>query len=362
MPNTKTGGNRWVPDIRSENIDTYEESYNGQVEEYKLVNVHPIINGILDKTSFFRTHAGAVWYNRLKNITVLQKLDNLTTNIGALTQLATKDKTSLVSAINEINDKLPISSKIIYVSASGSDETGDGTQAKPYRQISYALAANPRWNAILVEIHVSAGTYNAFSVTNRRVAVILEGKVTIKPEKPTSNCINVSEGGHLAVSASVSDTYELIFDSSTYGIYVSHFSELSVSSTIKKVTFNNISSIIVYATTSSHVTFNADFTVSSTCGPNATIFASYTGSDFIMRFSAASGLINTTTPHAFAAQQLGRFYLRYVNISSKCEIGMHAWEGGMIQYSGGTNSAKTPISTGSGGRIFGGTQSNTPNY
>ena len=107
----KIGRTNIVQDIRPENIDTYtetntQEDGTEQTAEYKIVDAHPIIGGVLDKLAFFRTHASAVWYNKMKNITVLQKLDNLASNIGVLAQLATTDKTSLVDAINEINENL----------------------------------------------------------------------------------------------------------------------------------------------------------------------------------------------------------------------------------------------------------------
>lgn len=104
----KIGRTNIVPDIRPENIDTYTETNTQedgmeQADQYKIVDANPIIGGVLDRLAFFRTHASAVWYNKMKNITVLQKLDNLAGNIGTLTQLATTDKTSLVNAINELN-------------------------------------------------------------------------------------------------------------------------------------------------------------------------------------------------------------------------------------------------------------------
>lgn len=138
MQNPKTGGNRWVPDIRPENIDTYTENNEEQSAEYKIVDAHPIIGGVLDKLAFFRTHASAVWYNKLKNITVLQQLDNLASNIGTLAKLPTIDKTSLVAAVNELNVKTSS-----YISAgllipNGSDLNTYKTPGK-YRTL---LAAN----------------------------------------------------------------------------------------------------------------------------------------------------------------------------------------------------------------------------
>lgn len=123
MQNSKTGGSRWVPDIRPENIDTYTEQDGGQSTQYKIVDAHPIIGGVLDRLAFFRTHASAVWYNKMKNITVLQKIDNLAANIGTLAQLATTDKTSLVNAINELN---------VNLNKATAFETGTGVANEEY--------------------------------------------------------------------------------------------------------------------------------------------------------------------------------------------------------------------------------------
>lgn len=59
MPDTKIGNNRWVPDIRSGKIQTFSEDS----QNYKIVDVHPILNKVLDENAFFRTHAEAVYYN-----------------------------------------------------------------------------------------------------------------------------------------------------------------------------------------------------------------------------------------------------------------------------------------------------------
>lgn len=113
MLNPKLDGAIWTSDTRADKIHTYTETYTPeggteQTAEYKLIETHPIIGGILDKLAFLRTHASAVWYNKLAGITVLQKLDNIASNIGALASLLTTDKTSLVAAVNELNGKIGI--------------------------------------------------------------------------------------------------------------------------------------------------------------------------------------------------------------------------------------------------------------
>lgn len=132
MPNTKTGGNRLVPDIRPEMIATFEETNiiqkdddteETQVQQYKILDSNPIINGVLDKFSYFRTHAEAVWYNKLAGITMLQKINNIISNIGVLSELLTTDKTSLVEAINELNSKQPVLEENAKKLSIGIDET-----------------------------------------------------------------------------------------------------------------------------------------------------------------------------------------------------------------------------------------------
>ena len=84
MQDAKTGGNRWVPDIREDEITEFQEQNGDETATYKAVNVHPIISRILDKLAFFRTHVSAVWYNKLANKTVKDKLDEIDTSISSL--------------------------------------------------------------------------------------------------------------------------------------------------------------------------------------------------------------------------------------------------------------------------------------
>lgn len=86
MQNPKTGGNRFNPDIRPSEIDTYTETNGEQTAEYKIINAHPIIGGILNKLAFFRTHAAAVYYNRLANKTVKEKFDDVDAAVGELNE------------------------------------------------------------------------------------------------------------------------------------------------------------------------------------------------------------------------------------------------------------------------------------
>lgn len=79
--NPKTG-TTWAPDIRPEEIEEFdEEASDGAIAQYKAVDNHPILNKVLDKMAFFRTHAGAVWYNLLDRKTLLAKLNEMDAEI-----------------------------------------------------------------------------------------------------------------------------------------------------------------------------------------------------------------------------------------------------------------------------------------
>ena len=80
MPNTKTG-TTWAPDIRPGAIEKFDEELNGAIAQYKAVDTHPILNKVLDKMAFFRTHAGAVWYNLFERKTLLTKIHEMDVEI-----------------------------------------------------------------------------------------------------------------------------------------------------------------------------------------------------------------------------------------------------------------------------------------
>lgn len=109
MSDTKTGGNRWVPDIRPENMDTYTETHTPegggaeQTEEYKITDAHPVIGGLLNKLAFFRTHAAAVWYNRLGKITMKQKIDEMQVDIDRMDGLIGRPGFAFYTGANPIN-------------------------------------------------------------------------------------------------------------------------------------------------------------------------------------------------------------------------------------------------------------------
>ena len=103
MQDAKTGGSRWVPDIREDEITEFQEQNGDETATYKAVNVHPIISRVLDKLAFFRTHVSAVWYNKLANKTVKDKLDEIDTSINSLNSSLTPVEIDIETTINGIH-------------------------------------------------------------------------------------------------------------------------------------------------------------------------------------------------------------------------------------------------------------------
>ena len=108
MQDAKTGGSRWVPDIREDEITEFQEQNSDETATYKAVNVHPIISRVLDKLAFFRTHVSAVWYNKLANKTVKDKLDEIDTSISSL-------NSSYVSVLNNLQNSWEANGECGYV-------------------------------------------------------------------------------------------------------------------------------------------------------------------------------------------------------------------------------------------------------
>lgn len=107
MPNTKIG-TTWAPDIRPGAIETFTETYTPlggetQTATYKIVPSHPILGKVLDKLAWFRTHAGAVWYNKLEGTTVLQVINSLMQSVDELRSKITISNLKNVS-IGHVND------------------------------------------------------------------------------------------------------------------------------------------------------------------------------------------------------------------------------------------------------------------
>lgn len=101
------------------------------------------------------------WFNEMRNQLSTDAAGNLQNQIGSLIDLVTKDKTSLVGAINEAVSGGSVREDIeVHVSITGSDTTGDGSESNPYATITKALSMIPKnLNGFECTIGIMGGTY-----------------------------------------------------------------------------------------------------------------------------------------------------------------------------------------------------------
>lgn len=120
-------------------------------EEHKFFTV----DEILSKTS----------KNPVQNKVVTEALNVLTEIIGGKADILTVNRT-------------------VYVSENGNDNTGNGTQEKPWRTIQYAIDNVPVINGNQEYIiSISAGTYGGFIAKSVSATIQLAGNITVTDTK-----------------------------------------------------------------------------------------------------------------------------------------------------------------------------------
>lgn len=154
------------------------------------------------------------------------------------------------------NTALIHSAVTVYVSPSGSDTTGNGTNELPYRTITKALQVIPRnLNGESAAINVAAGTYNETPTIRGftgPLRLILTGAITIT-SITVDDCTVIHSGALLTLAPAVDSTGLILQNGATWvssaniaisagakGIVVQYGSRLSASGT---VTINDTTSI-----------------------------------------------------------------------------------------------------------------------
>lgn len=101
------------------------------------------------------------WFESIRDQLSEDAAGNLQNQIGNLTGLTTRNRTSLVNAVNEVAAARANANVFVAVSPSGSDLTGDGSEAKPYATFAKAVSTIPKnLNGHAAVISLSPGTYN----------------------------------------------------------------------------------------------------------------------------------------------------------------------------------------------------------
>ena len=112
----------------------------------------------------------------------------------------------------------------LYVATTGSDITGDGSSANPYKTISFAINSLPRdfggYNATII---VSAGTYNEDVLflgygVNGTLTITLAGNITVNSIY-TENSNVIFRSSVVSVARTLSTKYMLITNASSINIY-----------------------------------------------------------------------------------------------------------------------------------------------
>ena len=168
MQDAKTGGSRWVPDIREDEITEFQEQNGDETATYKAVNVHPIISRVLDKLAFFRTHVSAVWYNKLANKTVKDKLDEIDTSINSLNSSMNVTDVQIEETITPSTNRVKKSGNVISGAVGFTKSTTGwvtiGTiAAAPFAQYDFPLIRNNDGLHIGILRISENGTISAYS-------------------------------------------------------------------------------------------------------------------------------------------------------------------------------------------------------
>lgn len=168
--------------------------------------------------------------------------------------------------LNAMQDAVGLTeNKTIYVATTGSNSTGDGSEAMPFATINHALSTIPKnLNGFTVTINIASGTYpqaatiRDFSNGAIRLSGVVGDTVTLGSVNvinthyaEISNILIHIEGGHLNVESSILRVNsDFSANGGRYGIHVAYSSGAAFSQT---VTITNTTAYAVVATMASHI-------------------------------------------------------------------------------------------------------------
>lgn len=128
------------------------------ITNYIGTTTTPFVSGILETVSL--DSLLGQWQAMLDQFVLVESSDFTTWFNQMKGQLTTDAAGNLQTQIDIINAKMLAAAKVIYVSVSGNNSTGDGTVTKPYATITKALTMLPKMFAgYYATIYVEGGTY-----------------------------------------------------------------------------------------------------------------------------------------------------------------------------------------------------------
>lgn len=155
--------------------------------------------------------------------------------------------------------------KTVYVSTSGSDSVGDGSEANPYATINKALSTIPKnLNGFWATVMIAGGTYaenvNAahfgngylkFSGVVGDVVTVNKFEVTnVKFAEVGEISLNINNGFFHAIASSVRVATPFTASGAVYGIYATNFSDVLFAGT---ATVSNTTNYGVVSTSASKI-------------------------------------------------------------------------------------------------------------
>lgn len=280
-----------------------------------------------------------------------------------------------VSALHTWNGTATEALAPIYVSGTGNDETGDGTEAKPYRQISKAVSMVQPYNKTAATIYVDAGTYEEFTVDlGRDIGLVYTAEVVIAPTDATADAITVKRHSSLDISttgaSNSAGTYcNLRFNNCNRFINVENAQvtigeKVFLTSQVTNKIYATLKSGAVRAAENAYFRFSG-YTIGIPSHPapiGKPIFHCDAARMVLKHVAGMSIYRKSNTSHIFTifmlAENGGNIYLdgTYTTINAEVRLGLSADTGGTIAYSTITNNATIPTQTANGGRIFTGAE------
>lgn len=218
-------------------------------------------------------------------------------------------------------DVLTVSRKV-FVAGNGSDETGDGTEGKPYREIEKALENVPIINGNCeYEISVATGTYKGFIAKNISATITLTGDITITGRDNSSYAVEVDDSN--IKFAGNGHVVNITDNSGGALLYIHNGGDLNVYKGIIKLTGSG--------------TEGGIYIVSS---------AGFSQTEARISFDNLDTAIRVGTNSMFYSDAL------YGSVNN----GIIATNGGRVAYDTNNMTATTPVITSSGGRVYTGSQ------
>lgn len=257
----------------------------------------------------------------------------------------------------------------IWVSPSGSDETGDGTETNPFRQIQHACN---KAKGLQRDINVNAGEYNGFRVTQSSIiAINLLGDVNIINSNNIDSIITISYNSILTIRES---NYNFIIDCSydKHCIMVTHNSFFAYhygDLILKNLNLNNKNIIYTNAHSMSYIRCNINYQGTVNLQGSINLFFTCHGSNssWVLSTGTTTNLGNIPRSNA-TALVFGKMsgpgdislLSSNINISNTFTHGLYT-DAGFISANIGSNNATTPLVQANGGRIFLGSSTSTTN-